>query len=354
MWRQRWLVLVVLGAFALVAAACAPAAPPAAAPAKSAAEQPAPAKAASAAQKTVIRLGHLQAPTNHQQLAAQRFAELLSQKTSGAVEVQVFPSAQLGSGRDMFEAVRQGSLEMTMFAPDLLEPVVPVMGVMALPYIWDKQKAHKLLSGEFGKILSDKALAASGVRVIAWSDLGSQVMITKTKGVRVPDDLKGVKMRVPEAPATVQAFRVWGANPTVVTVAEVYNALQTGVVDGAVSPADIMFTQRYHEVAKNLSLTDHLFLPLNILISEKFFQSQPASVRGALTEAAREAFEVYDRQIYEKVLDDAITQMKSQGVTVIADPDREAFKRMVGPVWKTFTDKVSDGAPLITMMQEAK
>ena len=303
--------------------------------------------------KTTIKLGHLQAPANHQHLASTRFAELVAQKTNGQYEVKVFPAAQLGSGRDMLEAVRQGNLEMTVFGSDLLEPVLPVMGAVGLPYIWDRDKAHKLLSGEIGRELSEKFLGATGVRIIAWGDLGEQSMLTRTKPIRVPADLKGLKMRVPEVPSTVSAFRVWGANPTVVTFAEVYNALQTGVVDGAVMPPDLMVTSRLYEVAKQLSLTRHLFLPLTILISDKFLKAQPAEVQKALLDSAHEAFEVHDRELYLKVSTQAADQMKAKGVT-ITDPDREAFRKLVPVVWKEFAEKVPDAAPIIKAIQDAK
>lgn len=306
-----------------------------------------------ASAKTTIKLGHLQAPSNHQHLASTRFAELVAQKTNGQYEVKVFPAAQLGSGRDMLEAVRQGSLEMSVFGGDLLEPVLPAMGAVDLPYIWDREKAHALLSGEIGRELSEKFLAATGVRIIAWGDLGEQSMLTRTKPIRVPADLKGLKMRVPEVPSTVSAFRVWGANPTVVTFAEVYNALQTGVVDGAVMPPDLMVTSRLYEVAKQLSLTRHLFLPLTILISDKFLKAQPADVQKAILDAAHEAFEVYDRELYLKASAQAADQMKAKGVT-ITEPDREAFKKLVPVVWKEFADKVPDAAPIVKAIQDAK
>ncbi len=303
--------------------------------------------------KTTIKLGHLQAPANHQHAASTRFAELLAQKTNEQYEVKVFPAAQLGSGRDMLEAVRQGNLEMTVFGSDLLEPVVPAMGAVDLPYIWDREKAHKLLGGEVGRELSEKFLAATGVRIIAWGDLGEQSMLTRTKPIRVPADLRGLKMRVPEVPSTVSAFRVWGANPTVVTFAEVYNALQTGVVDGAVMPPDLMFTSRLYEVAKQLSLTRHLFLPLTILISDKFLKTQPAEVQKAILDAAHEAFEVHDRELYVKASTQAADQMKAKGVT-ITEPDREAFRALVPVVWKEFAEKVPDAAPIIKAIQDAK
>ena len=307
--------------------------------------------AASAA--TTIKLGHLQAPANHQQQAALRFAELVAQKTKGQYEVKVFPSAQLGSARDMLEAVRQGNLEMTVFGSDLLESILPTMGALGLPYIWDREKAHKLLSGDVGRELSEKFLETTGVRIVAWGDLGEQSMLaTKTK-IRVPEDLKGLKMRVPEVPSTVAAFRVWGANPTVITFAEVYNALQTGVVDGAVMPPDLMVSSRLYEVAKQLSLTRHLFLPLPVMISEKFLKAQPAEVQKAILDSAREAFEVYDRELYLKVSAQAADQMKAKGVT-ITEPDREAFRKMVPVVWKEFAEKVPAAAPIIKAIQEAK
>ena len=158
--------------------------------------------APTASAATTIKLGHLQAPANHQQQAALRFAELVTQKTKGQYEVKVFPSAQLGSARDMLEAVRQGNLEMTVFGSDLLESILPAMGALGLPYIWDREKAHKLLSGDVGRELSDKFLETTGVRIVAWGDLGEQSMLTTKTKIRVPEDLKGIKMRVPEVPST--------------------------------------------------------------------------------------------------------------------------------------------------------
>jgi len=309
--------------------------------------------AAAVAADITIKLGHLQAPSNHQQVAAVRFAELVAAKTKGRYEVKVFPSAQLGNARDMLEAVRQGNIEMTMFGSDLLEPIYPPIGAFALPFIWDREKAHKLLQGSVGSDVSAKFLKATGVRIIAWSDLGEQSMLLRNKPVRVPDDLKGLKMRVPEVPSTVAAFRAWGANPTVITFAEVYNALQTGVVDGTVMPPDLMVSSRLYEVAKQLAPTRHLFLPLPIMVSDKFLQAQPADVRDAITAAAHEAFEVYDAELYSKASAQALDEMKSKGVS-ITDPDRAAFAKLVPPVWKEFTTKVPDAALIVKAIEEAK
>src|SRR5581483_992504 len=155
-------------------------------------------------------------------------------------------------------------------------------------------KADRLLAGEVGHDVAAKFEKATGARILAWGDMGEQSMLARTKAINSPDDLKGLKMRVPEVPSTVSAFRDWGANPTVITFAEVYNALQTGVVDGAVMPADQMYTSRLYEVAKQLSPTRHLFLPLTVVISTKFLTAQPQPIQAAIQAAAHEAFEVYD------------------------------------------------------------
>jgi TRAP-type transport system periplasmic protein len=303
--------------------------------------------------KTIIKLGHLQAPANHQQAAALRFAKLVGKNTNGAYEVQVFPAAQLGSGQDMLESVRQGNLEMTLFGTDLIEPVFPAMGALDLPYIWDRDKAHALLDGDLGHRLARQFLAATGVRIIAWGDLGEQSILTRTKRVRTPADLARLKIRVPEVPSTVSAFRAWGANPTVITFAQVYNALDRGVVDGAVMPPDQMLTSRLQEVAKQLSLTRHLFLPYAVMISDKFLRAQPSAAQKAIIAAAREAFQTYDRALYVKAAQQAIDQMKAKGVTV-TQPDRAAFRKLVPPVWKEFTAKVPAAAPFVAEIEQAK
>lgn len=303
--------------------------------------------------KTIIKLGHLQAPANHQQAAALRFAELVAKNTNGEYEVKVFPAAQLGSGSEMLESVRQGNLEMTMFGTDLTEPVFQTMGVLDLPYIWDRETAHKLLRDDLGKQLAGQFLAATGVRIVAWGDLGEQSILTRTKQVRTPDDLSGLKIRVPEVPSTVSTFRAWGANPTVITFSQVYNALDRGVVDGAVMPPDLMLTSRLYEVAKQLSLTRHLFLPYVVMISDKFLSAQPSAAQEAIEAAAREAFETYDGQLYLQAAQQSLDEMKGKGVT-ITEPDRAAFRKLVPPVWKEFTDKVPAAAPFLAKIEQAK
>jgi tripartite ATP-independent transporter DctP family solute receptor len=303
--------------------------------------------------KTIIKLGHLQAPANHQQTAALRFAELVAKNTNGSYEVKVFPAAQLGNGQEMLESVRQDNLEMTMFGTDLTEPVFPAMGALDLPYIWDRETAHKLLRGALGRRLATQFLAATGVRIIAWGDLGEQSILTRTKTVQTRADLAGLKIRVPEVPSTVSAFRAWGANPTVITFSQVYNALDRGVVDGAVMPPDLMLTSRLYEVAKQLSLTHHLFLPYAVMISDKFLRAQPSAAQEAITAAAREAFETYDGQLYVEAAQQALNEMRTKGVT-ITEPDRAAFRNLVGPVWKEFTDKVPAAAEFVTEIEQAK
>lgn len=306
------------------------------------------------ARATVAKLGHLQSPANHQQAAAVRFAKLVSEKTNGRVEVRVFPAAQLGNGRDMLEAVRQGNLELTLFGADLLEPVVPVMGATALPYVWGRARAKELLSGQLGKDLGDQFLAKTGARILAWGDMGEQAILTRQKDIHSPADLKGLKIRVPEVPSTVHAFQLWGANPTVITFAEVYNALQAGVVDGAVMPPDQMVTSRLYEVAKHLSLTNHLYLPLTLIGSEKFFRAQPADIQKALLESAHEAISIYDRDLYTQAAMQAVDEMKKHGVTVTQQPDRAAFERMVPPVWKRFGERVPEADAVITTIRGGK
>ncbi|MBI3965858.1 MAG: TRAP transporter substrate-binding protein [Chloroflexi bacterium] len=355
--RANWLGGSIIGVLLVVAcspSASAPATGQGAPSTGGQATQPSAAvKPAASDSKIIVRLGHAQTLAHHQHLAAQKFADLVAQKTNGKAEVKIFPNGQLGGPREHIEAIRQGGLEMTQFGADVVEPILPVMGTLALPYLWDREKADRMLSGDLGKQMSEKLKAATGVSVIAWTDLGSVSMITKSKTIKAPADLKGLKMRVPEVPSVVKLFQMWGANPTVVAFNEVYNALQTGVVDGAVTPPDGMVTQKWHEVSKQLSLTRHIFIPTNVLISDKFLQAQPADVKKGIEDAAHEAFEVFDRDLFTKVEGGAIQTMKDSGVTV-TEPDLEPFKKGVETIWKEFTDKVPDAGPIVKIIQETK
>ncbi len=300
------------------------------------------ATAVSADEPIVIKFSHVVAADTPKGKAAQRFAELAKEKTKGRVEVTVYPNSTLYKDKEEMEALQLGAVQM--LAPSLAKfgPLgVKEFEVFDLPYIFDGyDQLHQVTQGPVGKELLGK-LADKGVLGLAFWDNGFKVM-SANKPLRDVKDFRGLKMRIQSSKVLDAQMRALGANPQVLAFSEVYQALQTGVVDGTENPPSNLYTQKMHEVQKYVTDSDHGYLGYAVIVNKAFWDGLPPDVRTALEAAMAEATE-YANQIAKEENDQALAKVKESGKSEIIEltPEQKtAWKKALAPVHRDMAGRV--------------
>ena len=280
---------------------------------------------ASAQQPIVIKFSHVVAVDTPKGKAAEYFKKLAEERTKGRVKVEVYPNSQLFKDGEEMEAVQLGSVQM--LAPSLAKfgPLgVREFEVFDLPFIFDDyNELHKVTAGPVGQGLFKK-LESKGIVGLAYWDNGFKVM-SANKPIRVPADYKGLKMRIQSSKVLGDQMKALGSIPQVMAFSEVYQALQTGVVDGTENPPSNFYTQKMQEVQKYLALTNHGYLGYAVIANKKFWDGLPADIRTTLEGAMKDATK-YANDIAQKENDDTIEAVRKTGKTEIITltPDQKA------------------------------
>ncbi len=300
-----------------------------------------------AADPIVIKFSHVVAQDTPKGKAAEKFRELAEQYTKGAVKVEVYPNSTLYKDKEEMEALQLGAVQL--LAPSLAKfgPLgVREFEVFDLPYIFDGYDAlNKVTAGPVGAQLLGK-LEAKGIRGLAYWDNGFKSFSANTP-IHKPEDLRGKKMRIQSSKVLEEQMRELKSLPQVMAFSEVYQALQTGVVDGTENPHSNLYTQKMHEVQKHMTLTDHGYLGYAVITNKKFWDGLPAELRTELDKAMKEST-VYANQIAKEENDKALEAVRASGKTEIHTPtaeERAAFKKALLPVHKKMESRI--GAELI-------
>ncbi|MNQ60812.1 Sialic acid-binding periplasmic protein SiaP precursor [compost metagenome] len=267
------------------------------------------------AQVTKLTLGHGAAPDNPRHQAAVKFAEVVKAKSAGRIEVQVAPSAQLGDDAAMVTAVRTGALDMTANSQGAVSVAVPEYAAFGMPFMFSTpDQAFKLLDGPLGQELAKKT-AEKGMVVLGYWDNGIRHMTNSKHPIAKVEDMKGLKMRTPPDAVLVDIMQALGAQAQQIKFAELYVALQQGVVDGQENPLVNFHASKLYEVQKHLALTSHMFQMTPFLMSKRSWDRLPEADRKVLQEAAAEA-----TQLQRKLSADAdaklLDELKAKGVQV--------------------------------------
>lgn len=301
----------------------------------------------------IIKFSHVVAPDTPKGKGAQKFKELAEAALPGKVKVEVYPNSQLYKDKEELEALQLGSVQM--LAPSLAKfgPLgAKEFEVFDLPYIFkDKVALRKVTDGSIGKDLLKK-LESKGITGLAFWDNGFKLM-SANKQLNGPDDMLGLKMRIQSSKILEAQMKALGASPQVMAFSEVYQALQTGVVDGTENPPSNMFTQKMHEVQKYATITNHGYLGYAVIVNKPFWEGLPADVRAALEKAMAEATS-YANDIAQKENDDSLAAMKASGKTEFSVPTPEQAKAWQGAmavVYKEMSSRVGQG--LIDQIKEA-
>ncbi|QJD89740.1 TRAP transporter substrate-binding protein [Duganella dendranthematis] len=264
----------------------------------------------------VIKFSHVVATDTPKGQAAERFKQLAEKATNGRVKVEVYPNSQLYKDKEELEALQLGAVQM--LAPSLAKfgPLgVKEFEAFDLPYIFPSKTAlYNVTEGEIGKSLLKK-LEPKGITGLAFWDNGFKVM-SANKPLRNPSDFKGLKMRIQSSKVLDAQMRALGANPQVLAFSEVYQALQTGVVDGTENPPSNMYTQKMHEVQKYVTVSNHGYLGYAVIVNKKFWDGLPPDIRAALDKAMKDAT-TFEKAIAQRDNDLALDAIKKTGKTEI-------------------------------------
>jgi C4-dicarboxylate-binding protein DctP len=295
-----------------------------------------------AQQPIVIKFSHVVANDTPKGKAAEYFAKKAAELTGGKVKVEVYGNSTLYKDKEEMEALQLGAVQM--LAPSLAKfgPLgVKEFEVFDLPYIFDNyDDLHKVTMGPVGQQLLGK-LEAKGIKGLAFWDNGFKSFSANTP-IKVPGDLKGKKLRIQSSKVLEEEIRALGALPQQMAFSEVYQALQTGVVDGTENPVSNLYTQKMHEVQKYLTITDHGYLGYAVIVNKKFWDGLPADIRKQLDEAMIQATR-YANQIAKVENDTALEAVKKSGKTTVTVPTKEeraAFKKLLVPVHQKMAGRV--------------
>ena len=280
---------------------------------------------------------------------ARRWKQLVEERTSGTVEIQIFHTAQLGDERTINEGILAGSIHAGVGA-GAWAGFVPAYNVVELPFLIKSLKhMYVLADGELGQKIAQQA-ETKGFKVLAYYSAGDLHFQTRTKPIRNLNDIKGLKMRVIENRALVDGFRALGAVPTPLPYPQIYTALQQGTVDGTANDILSVTTLKMYEVAKFFTMSGYVAEPRPLIMSKTFFDGMPPDVQKVLLEAAQESA-VYERRVFEDKMAGAFQEAKKSGMTFLELADREKWVDAVRPVWNDFGKNMPGAAELIQIIQ---
>ena len=287
-----------------------------------------------AQQPIVIKFSHVVAKDTPKGMGAEYFAKKAEELTKGKVKVEVYANSTLYKDKEEMEALQLGAVQM--LAPSLAKfgPLgVKEFEVFDLPYIFDDyNELHKVTQGPVGQQLLAK-LEPKGIRGLAYWDNGFKSFSLNTP-IKSPADLKGKKLRIQSSKVLEEEIRALGGMPQVMAFSEVYQALQTGVVDGTENPVSNLYTQKMHEVQKHLTITDHGYLGYAVIVNKKFWDALPADIRGQLETAMKDST-AYANKMAKEQNDKDLDSVKKSGKTtvyVLTKEERLVFKKALAPV----------------------
>ena len=282
------------------------------------------------AQSYTLRFNTVASPTDIQVAAMNKFAEVVGALSGGKIEVKVFHSGQLGDQKTALLGVMKGSLEMACDASPLWFAdlaAYPEISVLELAYLYrDMDHMYRVLTGPIGQGYWDKLAQKSGMRVLDVWYLGTrELTLTQKAGVvRTPADLKGIKLRMPNAENWLNVGRALGATPTPLGFGEVYMALKTGTIEGQDNPIPTSYAEKFLEVTKYVVLTDHMMGYVTPVINEKLWQQMPAEYRAFIQKAMLTARFYMNENVLEQEATLLGKAQKEYGTVVIV-PDKKAF-----------------------------
>ncbi|HTQ00954.1 MAG TPA: TRAP transporter substrate-binding protein [Casimicrobiaceae bacterium] len=294
--------------------------------------------------QTEIKLGHVGEPGSLFQKSADEFARRANAKLGGKAKVLTYGSSQLGGDSEMLQKVKLGTLDMAL-PSTVMSSQVDLFGIFEMPYlVKDRKHMGRIEKEIFWPKLAPEA-EKKGLKVIAVWENGFRQITNSKRPIKVPADLQGIKLRVPEGKWRVKMFQAYGANPSPMKFSELFAALQTGVMDGEENPLTQIYSAKLQEVQKYLSMSGHVYTPAYLTVGKAKWESLPPDVRKILEDTAKET----QAYVYEQAAKDdeeLLAKLKQAGMQV-NDVDKTAFVNASKPIYAEFGKEVPGASELI-------
>ncbi|WP_119157772.1 TRAP transporter substrate-binding protein [Caldimonas tepidiphila] len=268
-----------------------------------------------------------------QEMGAQKFAELVAQKSGDKIKVRLFPGGTLGGDLQTVSALQGGAVEMTVLNAGILSAQAKEFAIFDFPFLFNTpQEADAIVDGPFGKSLLSKLTDKNIVGLGYW-DLGFRNLTNSKRPIHKVEDIAGLKVRVIQSPIYIDLFNALGANATPMPFPEVYPAMESKAIDGHENPVTVIRSAKIYEVQKHLALTRHIYNPQAVIVSKKLWDQLSAGEKKIFTEAAAEATK-YQRQVSRAQADEALAEVKKAGMQVTELPPAEIqrLREKVKPV----------------------
>ncbi|TWI58328.1 tripartite ATP-independent transporter DctP family solute receptor [Pseudomonas duriflava] len=282
---------------------------------------------------------------------AQKFADLVKEKSGGKIKVRLFPGGTLGGDLQTVSALQGGTLDLTVLNAGILSAQVKDYAILDFPFLFNNAKeAQAVIDGPVGQELS-KRLESKGLRTLGYWDLGFRNLTNSKRPVTKWEDMQGLKIRVIQSPSYLETFSALGANPVPMPFPEVYTGLEQRTVDGQENPNTVILGTKFYEVQKYLSVTRHIYNPQSFIIGERSWNKLNEDERKVITEAAAEA-QVYQRSVSAEAQDKAYETLKGSMTTnEISPAEMDRFREKTKPVIEKLSVDV-DPALVKTMYEE--
>lgn len=278
-------------------------------------------------------------PTDPYAITARQFAEALEKETPGQFKVEFYPNRALGDEKEMLEGLSFGTLHMGVITNAPIASIEPAFQVNDLPFLYsDEEQAHKVLDGPVGRMLIKK-LEAKGIKGFGFSEGGFRQMINNVRPVVTPKDVEGIKWRVMQNPVYIGMFRALGGNAVPMAWGEVFTAVQQNTIDGLEIPIAVIQNNGYYEVTKYLSLTNHTYSALGVLMADKVWKKLTPDQQKSVENAARTSIE-RERAMNMENVKKLLGKLKDEGMIVNAIKDPKAFREKVKPVYEEFRPSI--------------
>lgn len=299
--------------------------------------------------KLVLKAGHSTNIDEPYHLGLLEMARIVKEKSNGRVEIQIFPTMQLGSEKSMIEGLLLGTVDIVVTANGAVTNFVPAMGILDLPFLFrSREHLYSVMDGEVGDELRE-TLEERGFHLLGFYEAGVRHIMTTTKPVNSIDDLAGLKIRTMPVPAHIASFNAFGASAVAVDYGELYGGLQTGLVDGAEAANTNYHNKKFYEVAPHWAQLGWVMLAADLMMSEERFHSLPQDVQDILAEAGLQSAKL-ERKLYAESDDSLLEVLESKGVEVTY-PDPAPFRDASQAVYDEFVTSARDRALLEAIRQ---